>query len=183
VSASLLGNLHVFSKVYFPRLVVPIASIISNLTSFGIQLGLFLGFFLYYRLAKPEGSALRLSWTILFLPLVVVHLAAMATGFGLWMAALTAKYRDLQQVSAVLVQIWMYGSAVMFPLSQMPQKYQTLLSLNPATFAIEAARFSLLGRATLSVPAGLWSVTVTLVVLLSGLRVFNSTARTFVDIA
>jgi len=182
-SGSLLANLHVFSKVYFPRLVVPIAAMVSNLLTLGIQLGLFFVVFLYYRFFKPEGATLHLTWTIVFLPLVVLHLAAMSMGFGLWMAALTAKYRDLQQISAVLLQIWMYGSAVMFPLSQMPAKYQALLSVNPATFAIEAARFALLGRATLSWQAAAWSVGLTLVALIGGLRLFNRTARTFVDIA
>jgi len=183
ISTSLLSNLNVFSKVYFPRLVVPLASAVSNLVTLGIQLGLFFVFFLYYRFGKPEGASLHLSGTIFWLPLVVVLLAAMAMGFGLCMSALTAKYRDLQQVSAVLLQVWMYGSAVMYPLSQMPQKYRQLFSINPATFAIEASRYCLLGRATLSWTAGLWSVGLTLAVLLVGLRMFNQTARTFVDIA
>jgi lipopolysaccharide transport system permease protein len=183
ISGSLLTNLNVFSKVYFPRLVVPLASVLSNLVTLGIQLGLFFVFCLYYRVAKPEAAAPQLSWAIIVLPLVVLHLAVMAMGFGLCMAALTAKYRDLQQISVVLLQVWMYGSAVMYPLSQMPQKYREIFSVNPATFAIESARFCLLGRATLSWQAGAWSIGVTLAMLLIGLRLFNQTARTFVDIA
>lgn len=183
ISTSLLGNLNVFSKVYFPRLVVPISVLLSNLISFGIQLGLFAGVYVYYRFATPSGRALHASVAILLLPFVVLHLAAMAMGFGLWMAALTAKYRDLQQLSVVLIQVWMYGSAVMFPISQMPAKYQTLLSLNPVTFAMESARVCLLGTGTVSWQAAAWSLALTVVVLLGGLRLFNRTARTFVDIA
>jgi len=107
----------------------------------------------------------------------------MSLGFGLWLAALTAKYRDLQQVVTVLLQVWMYGSAVMFPLSRIPDKYRLLISANPATFAIEAARVSLLGVETVSWGTGLWSVGLTLVVLLTGLRLFNRAAQTFVDVA
>jgi len=99
------------------------------------------------------------------------------------MAALTAKYRDLQQVTPVLLQVWMYGSAVMFPLSEMPGKYRVLFSLNPATFAIEAARRLLLGSGTVTLREGVWSIALTLLVLLTGLRLFNRTAQTFVDVA
>jgi lipopolysaccharide transport system permease protein len=183
ISNSLLINLNLFNKVYFPRLLVPISSLISNLVTMGIQLLLLAAAFAYARYKLPGGDHLHISWAIFFLPLIVLELAAMALGFGLWMAALTAKYRDLQQVIAVLLQVWMYGSAVMFPLSRMPGKYRLLVSANPVTFAIEAARLSLLGVGTVSWGAGLWSVGLTLTVLVTGLRLFNRAAQTFVDIA
>ena len=183
ISTSLITNLNLFSKVYFPRLIVPISSVVSNLITLAIQLGLFAAVYLYVRLGTTSGSRLQITPAILLFPLIVLQLAAMAMGFGLWMAALTAKYRDLQQISVVLLQVWMYGSAVMFPLSQMPQNYRTLLSINPATFLMEASRVSLLGVGTVSWPAGVWSVGLTLVMLLSGLRLFNRSAQTFVDVA
>lgn len=182
-SGALINNLQLFNKVYFPRLIVPISSLISNLITLAIQLLLLAAAFLYARYHGQAGDALRVTWAIALFPLVVLELALMSLAFGLWMAAATAKYRDLQQVSAVLLQVWMYGSAVMFPLSKMPDKYRLLVSANPATFAIEAARRCLIGVGTVSWPAGLWSVGFTLVVLMTGLRLFNRTAQTFVDVA
>lgn len=183
IGSALMTNMNIFSKVYFPRLIAPLSSIVSSLVTLGIQLGLFAGIYVYYKFATPAGEHMHPSPTLLYLPLIVLYLGTMSMGFGLWMAALTAKYRDLQQLSAIIIQLWMYGSAVIFPLSQIPQKYQALVSLNPVTFATEAARYCLLGQGTLSWGAGLWSVGITTAVLLSGLWNFNRTARTYVDIA
>jgi homopolymeric O-antigen transport system permease protein len=183
VSNTLLVNLSLFSKVYFPRLLAPISSLISNLITLVIQLSLLAATVAWAHFRSDGSDNLHLSWTLLLFPLVVVHLAAMALGFGLWMAALTAKYRDLQQVSALIVQVWMYGSAVMYPLSQMTGKYRLLLSANPATFVIEAARVCLIGVGTVTWGTGIWSAGVTLLALWSGLRLFNRTAQTFVDVA
>jgi lipopolysaccharide transport system permease protein len=183
ISGSLISNLNVFNKVYFPRLLVPISSLVSNLITLVIQLVLLAAAFVYARYTLPGGENLHVTWALLLFPLIVLHLGAIALAFGLWMAAATAKYRDLQQVSAVLLQVWMYGSAVMFPLSRMPGKYRVIASSNPATFAVEAARRSLIGVGTVSWPAGLWSVGFTLIMLVIGLRLFNRTAQTFVDVA
>jgi len=183
IGSALMTNMNIFSKVYFPRLIVPLSTIVSSLVTLGIQLGLFAGFYAYYRFGVSAGAQLHPSLAMLYLPLIIVYLGAMSLGFGLWMATLTAKYRDLQQLAVVIIQLWMYGSGVIFPLSQVPLKYQALVSLNPVTFATEAARYCLLGQGTLSWPAGLWSVGVTVVVLFCGLWNFNRTARTYVDIA
>jgi len=183
IGNSLLTNMNIFSKVYFPRLIVPLSSLVSSLVSLAIQIGLFAGFYLYYKLFTPAGGHIHLSPAIFFMPFIILYLGAMSMGFGLWMAALTAKYRDLQQITPIIIQLWMYGSAVIFPLSKIPLKYQDYVSLNPVTFATEAARYCLLGQGTLSWGAGLWSVGITAVVLLGGLWNFNRTARTYVDIA
>ena len=179
----LLANMNLFTKVYLPRLVVPIASLASNAISIGIQLGLFVVAWCWFKFGTKEGAGLQLSPALLCLPLLFLLAAAQGLGFGLWMAAFTAKYRDLQQLSAVIIQLWMYGSAVIFPLSQVPEKYQALVSLNPVTFLVEAFRMSLLGVGTISWGAGIYSVGITALVVISGLYVFNKTARTFVDIA
>jgi len=183
ISTSLIGNLGLFGKIYFPRLIVPLSALVSNLLTLSIQLALLAAAFAYARFRIPGGSSLHVTWAIVLFPLIVLELAAMSLAFGLCMAAATAKYRDLQQVSAVLLQVWMYGSAVMFPLSRMQGKYRLLVSANPATFAIEAARRCLIGVGTVSWPAGVWSVGFTLVTLIIGLRLFNRTAQTFVDVA
>lgn len=183
ISGTLLTNMNLFSKVYFPRIVVPLSTLVSSLVTLGIQLLLFFGCYVYYKFFTTTGAGLQPTAAMLLLPLVVVQLAGMSLGFGLWMAAVTAKYRDLQQISGVIIQLWMYGSAVVFPLSQIPAKYQTLVSLNPVTFTSEATRYCLLGHGTLSWGAGVYSVAVTVAVVLSGLWIFNRTARTYVDIA
>jgi lipopolysaccharide transport system permease protein len=183
IGNALLGNMNLFSKVYFPRLLVPLSTMLSSLVTLGVQFGLFAGFYLYYKFFTPAGGLLHLSLVIFYLPFIILYLGAMSMGFGLWMAVLTAKYRDLQQLSVVIIQLWMYGSGVIFPLSQIPVKYQAIVSLNPVTFATESARYCLLGQGTLSWAAGLWSVGVTTVVFFSGLWNFNRTARTYVDIA
>ena len=183
IGTALMTNMNIFSKVYFPRLIVPLSSLVSSLVTLAIQLGLFAGFYLYYKFRTPEGSQLHLSPALLYLPFIILYLGTMSLGFGLWMAALTAKYRDLQQLTAVIIQLWMFGSAVIFPLSQISPAHQTLFSINPVIFATEAARYCLLGHGTLSWGAGLWSVGVTALVLLTGLWNFNRTARTYVDIA
>jgi len=183
IGNALISNLNIFSKVYFPRLIVALASLVSSLVTLAIQLTLFSGFYLYYKLHTAFSAHLHPSLAMLYLPLIILYLGGMSLGFGLWMSTLTAKYRDLQQLTSIIIQMWMYGSAVIFPLSQIPAKFQVYVSLNPVTFATESARYCLFGQGTISWGAGLWSVGVTIVVLVGGLWNFNRTARTFVDIA
>jgi lipopolysaccharide transport system permease protein len=183
VSNTLFTNSHIFSKVYFPRLVPPFASLVSNCFSLAIQMSVFACFYIYYKVATPNGHFLIPTWHILFVPLLIILAALQGLGFGLWVAALTAKYRDLQQLSGVIIQLWMYGSAVLFPLSQIPPKYQTLVSLNPVTLVTEGFRFCLLGQGTLSWPAAVYSVTLSILVAVTGLLAFDRTARKFIDIA
>lgn len=179
----LLTNMPLFTKVYFPRLVVPLASLFSNALSVVIQLGLFLVAWAWFRTHPVAPGALALHWQVVWIPALLVLAALQGLGFGLWMAVLTAKYRDLQQLAAVIIQLWMYGSAVIFPLSQVPAQYQLLVGLNPITFTVEAFRFCLLGVGTVSWHAGFLSAGLTFGVLLPGLYLFRRTARTFVDIA
>jgi len=179
----LVTNLHLFTKVHLPKLVVPVAGVLSNSLSITIQLLLFVVSWMWFRFMSPAGEHLHFTTAILLAPLVFLLAAIQGLAFGFVMAALTAKYRDLQQLSSVLIQLWMYGSAVIFPLSQVPKKYQTLVSLNPVTFVTEAFRVCLLGVGTISWAAGLYSVIISLVVLVGGLYLFNKTSRAFVDIA
>jgi lipopolysaccharide transport system permease protein len=182
-AGSLHANLNLFTKVYFPRIIVPMASLISNAMAVGIQLAVFVIAWCWFKFGTPDGAKLHWSAATMFVPLLVVLAAAQGLGFGLWMAALTGKYRDLQHITPVLVQVWMYGSAVVFPLSQVPRRYQQLVLLNPVTFLCEAFRVCLLRAGTVSWGSGMYSVAVTMVVLWSGLYVFKRAARSFVDIA
>jgi lipopolysaccharide transport system permease protein len=138
---------------------------------------------LWFACASPPGEQFAVTWAIALLPAVLLLIAIQALGFGLWMAAITAKYRDLQHVSTVLIQLWMYGSAVVVPLSRVPEKYRAIAAINPVTFSIESFRCCLLGRGTVSWEAGACSVAISLLVLVSGVYLFNRTAKTFVDIA
>jgi lipopolysaccharide transport system permease protein len=182
-AGSLYGNLHLFTKVYFPRIVVPLASLVSNAAAIGVQLGFFAIAWCWYRYGTTAGANLRLSPALFLAPLLFVLAAAQGLGFGLWMAAATGKYRDLSYVSPILIQMWMYASAVVFPISQVPPQYRRLVLLNPVTFLSEALRVCLLGAGTISWGDGLYSVAATAVVLASGLHVYNRAARVFVDIA
>jgi lipopolysaccharide transport system permease protein len=179
---SLMGNIDLFSKVYFPRLIVPFAKLASSGVTAMVQLGMFAVAWLWFR-SRPAGVDLEWSLSMLGTPLIFVLIALQGMAFGLWMAVLTAKYRDLAQLSGVLIQLWMYASAVVFPVSAVPERYRDLLLLNPPTFLMEAVRSSLLGIGSVSSGTALYSMGVTVPVLLGGFWVYNRTARTFVDIA
>lgn len=182
-AGSLISNMHLFTKVYLPRLVVPLASLASNAISVVVQLGMFAVAWVWFAQSPDTTFALELSVRIVWVPLLLLLVAMQGLGFGLWMAAITAKYRDLQQVSLVIIQLWMYGSAVIFPLSAVPVEYRPLVELNPVTFVVEAFRLCLLGVGTISADMAFYSVGISLLVLTGGLLVFNRTARTFADIA
>lgn len=182
-STCLSNNMHLFTKVYVPKIVVPLASLCSNAASVGVQMLLFVVAWTCFKFGTTDGAGLQPQASLVFLPFLILLAAAQGLGFGLWMAAFTAKYRDLQQISAVLVQLWMYGSAIAYPLSKVPEKYQLLFSLNPVVFLSESFRCCLLGVGTVSWGSGLASVAITALVLVGGLYMFNKTARTFVDIA
>lgn len=178
---SLTGNAAIFSKVYFPRLIPPLAMCASGLIAFFIQLGVFLAFWLYYFLFTPFGAAFQFTWSFALLPLLLLQTAALGLGVGLILSALTAKYRDLQQLTSYLLQIWMYATPVIYPLSRIPEDWRWLVNLNPMTAIVELTRVNLLGVGSVT-PAGLaLSLLVTVALLAVGLLFYQRMARTFVD--
>lgn len=178
---SLTGNAAIFSKVYFPRLIPPLALCASGLIAFFIQLGVFLAFWLYYFLFTPFGAAFQFTWSFALLPLLLLQTAALGLGVGLILSALTAKYRDLQQLTSYLLQIWMYATPVIYPLSRIPEDWRWLVNLNPMTAIVELTRVNLLGVGSVT-PAGLaLSLLVTVALLAVGLLFYQRMARTFVD--
>lgn len=178
---SLTGNAAIFSKVYFPRLIPPLAMCASGLIAFFIQLGVFLAFWLYYFLFTPFGAAFQFTWSLALLPLLLLQTAALGLGVGLILSALTAKYRDLQQLTSYLLQIWMYATPVIYPLSRIPEDWRWLVNLNPMTAIVELTRVNLLGVGSVT-PAGLaLSLLVTVALLAVGLLFYQRMARTFVD--
>jgi lipopolysaccharide transport system permease protein len=182
---SLAGNTHLFAKVYFPRIIPPLAVTISSLLALVIQLITFLAFYAHHQLtAAPEKllAAPAISW--LLFPLIVVHMAVLALGVGLILSALSAKYRDVQQVQGFFVTIWMYGTPIIYPLSTIAEKYPNLLwlaELNPMTAIVETTRSLFLGVGTVTPTGYLTSIAITVVVFAVGLFSYQKSARTFVD--
>jgi lipopolysaccharide transport system permease protein len=120
VAGTFSSNGPLFTKVYFPRLIIPIAKATSNLLSTGIQGVLFLAFWLYFKFFTPYGEGYALHPVLLLLPFMVVHGMLVSVGMGLWLASLTARYRDLHHLSGFLSQLWLYGTPVIYPLSEVP---------------------------------------------------------------
>ena len=182
--AIFLTNATLFGKVYFPRLVVPISVVLSNLFACVLQLASFLLIYLGYVELIPGAGALHLHLSpgaILLVPLLYVATGALSLGVCLWMSSLTAKYRDLSQVLQLVVQFWMFASPVLYPLSNFPVKWRWVAEINPMTAILEAFRLCLFGKGTLTAESLAMSVAGTVVLLLTGILVFQRTERTFID--
>jgi len=179
-SATLVNNAGLFSKVYFPRLVVPLSTLISNLLTFFIQAATFLAFYVYYKYFLQTGG-FGMDWRVIFLPLLVLQSAALSLGLGLFMSALTAKYRDLVHLSPLLIQLWMYATPVIIPLSEFPEKWRWVVALNPMTSIVESFRLMLLGTGTVQPLYLALSVGFTVLILAAGVLLFGKVEKTFVD--
>jgi len=180
-SSTFVSNAGIFGKVYFPRLVVPLSAIISNLVASLIQGTMFMGFWLWFKFFTASGASYHMTWGALAVPLIVVQIAAVSLGVGLWFSALTAKYRDFVQLGGFLIQVWMYATPVIYPLSQIPEKWQGWMALNPMAMPVESLRAVLLGAGSVTGPQIGVSVAIASVLLFTGLLVFEKVERTFVD--
>lgn len=180
-SMTFVANAGLFGKVYFPRLVVPLSVIISNLVAFTIQLITFLCFWVFYKFATDAGGRFGMTWWVLALPAMLLQTAAIGLGVGLWMSALTAKYRDFVHVSGFMNQLWLYATPVVYPMSAVPETWRWVFAMNPMSGIVETYRYAFLGAGTVSsVHLGI-SVLTTVILLVSGLLVFSRTERTFID--
>ena len=180
-SFTFITNANLFGKVYFPRLIVPLSTIISNLLAFAIQLVMFLGFYFYFKCFTSASVNIKPNLFIFFLPLLLLQTAAISLGVGLWMSALTAKYRDLQFLMGFLTQLWMYATPVIYPISVIPEKWRFLIALNPMSPIVESFKYAFFGTGTISLNYLLISIFITIITLLTGILVFNRTERTFID--
>lgn len=172
-------NASIFSKVYFPRLILPLSIVVSNLVRFGVQLLLLLlaiGYFVVF-----HDMAVTFNFALLLFPFLVLLMALLGLGLGLIITALTAKYRDLTFLISFGVQLLMYGTTVIYPLSAAPEKYKWIIALNPMTPIIEAFRYGFLGRGSFSSGSLLYALTATLLLLVFGLFLFSRTEKNFVD--
>jgi len=178
-AATFSSNAGLFDKVYFPRLVVPISQLIVNLIGFGMQMGMFLAFYLYY---YWEGAPIGMGWRIIVLPVLLFQMAALGLGVGCMVSAVTTRFRDLQIMLGFFMQLWMYASCVVYPLSLVPENWRWLYSLNPMVFIIEAFRFAFMGQGTVYLIQLVVSMAVGIVVVFLGLILFNKMERTCVDL-
>jgi lipopolysaccharide transport system permease protein len=180
-SGTLVNNVGIFGKVYFPRLVVPLSAVVSNLFASAIQLATLVTIWIYFKLFTSAGGLFEISASIVWFPLVLLQVAVLSLGVGLWLSALTAKYRDFTFLSGFIIQIWMYATPVIYPLSQIPEKWRWIAVLNPMTMPVEAIRIMFLGRGTVVGAYVPLSLSITVLLLLSGVLVFNKVEKTFVD--
>lgn len=177
-SSTFTANAAILGKVYFPRLVMPISSVISQLIPFVIQLVFFLIFWVYY-LVVPSGVEPNLY--ILLFPLIIIQLAMLGLGFGVIISACTTKYRDLAMAVGFGTQLWMYATPIAYDISIIPEKYLSLYMLNPVTPAVMAMRYAFLGTGYFNLKYYLISWIVTIVVLFIGVVLFSRIEKTFAD--
>lgn len=186
-SNTFVSNSDIFGKVYFPRLVMPISDIISNLLRLAIQLGFFVIVYVVYFLVDPSCTA-HLTWYALLFPLLILMMAGLALGFGTIISSLTTKYRDLQVLFSFIVQLWMYATPIVYPLSQTgSMRYfgipvHKLMCLNPVTPIIETFKYGFLGAGDFVGWRWLiYSVVFMIVLLGAGIVVFNKVQKSFMD--
>ncbi len=172
------ANQYIFGKVYFPRLITPIATVISNLMRLGIQLLLFLVIYIYYAFI---GTSVAPNVYAFLLPILIIMLAGLSLGFGIIISSMTTKYRDLTILFAFFVQLWMYATPVIYPLSTMPADKRWIMELNPVTAIIETFKYGILGTGTFSWGALGYSFLFMLVILALGIVIFNKVQRSFMD--
>ena len=177
-SNTFADNKYLFGKIYFPRLAVPLSGAITNIIRYAIQFTLFLVFYLYFFI---NGAHLSPNWLVVFTPLILVYLAALSLGYGMWISSLTAKYWDLKFALTFVVQLWMYITPIVYPLSLVPEKYKMLMILNPVAPAIEFFKLAWLGAGTVNPTHTGLSVLLALLIIFTGIIIFNKTEKTFVD--
>ncbi len=172
-------NAGIFGKVYFPRLIMPLAKVTSALIKFFIQFGFFLVIYAYFLIWTD--AQIRPNITLLLLPLYILMMAGFGLGFGIIFTSLTTKYRDLTFLITFGVQLLMYATPVIYPVSTIPEKYKMLIMANPMTPIIEGFRYALLGTGNFSLENLAYSLTLMLLFLFAGVIIFNKTERSFID--
>ena len=173
-----VGNAHLFGKVYFPRLTVPVSVVISSLIGFGIQFLLFLVFFFYFRI---NSAIIQPQPAILLLPVLIMQMAALGLGLGIVVSSLTTRYRDLTHLVGFGVQLWMFATPVVYPASSLPEKWRWVLAFNPMAPVIEAFRYAFLGTGSINLQHWFISLASTILLLIAGVLLFSRVEKTFMD--
>lgn len=175
------SNAAIFGKVYFPRFIMPLSIVISNLLKFGIQFVIFIAFYIFYYF---QGTDIKLNSLFLFFPLLIGLMGILGLGLGMLISSLVTKYRDLSYLIVFGVQLLMYLSAVMYPMALIKDKmpdYAWLVHYNPLAYIIETTRFMLLGIGEISISGLVYTVSITIIIFFIGLLVFNKTEKSFID--
>ena len=175
------ANAGIFGKVYFPRLIVPISIVISNLIKFGIQFLIFIAFYVFYYL---KGANVGLNGSVVFFPFLIVLMGVLGLGLGMFISSLVTKYRDFSNLIGFGVQLLMYLSAVMYPMALIKEKlpsYGWLVQYNPLAYIIETARYMLLDVGHISIWGLGYTFVLTVVVFFVGVLIFNKTEKSFID--
>ena len=174
-------NASIFGKVYFPRLIVPLSVVISNLVKFGIQFLIFVAFYVYYTF---QGMTSEITAAVLLFPLLVALMGILGLGMGMIISSMVTKYRDLSFLVGFGVQLLMYVSAVMYPMALLKEKlpkFGWLIEYNPLAYVIETARYLLLHEGKISNLGLLYTIGVTFIIFVIGLLVFHKTEKSFID--
>ncbi len=174
-------NASIFGKVYFPRVIMPMATVITNLIKLGIQLLIFVGVYIFY---MTKGMDNNMDWTIVLFPFLVVIMGVLGLGLGMIISSMVTKYRDLTFLVSFGVQLLMYVSAVMYPMKLIKEKLPQIgwiIEYNPLAYIIETARYILLHEGTVSVLGLVYTGVVTIVIFFFGLLIFNQTEKSFID--
>ena len=177
-SNTFVQNSNLFGKVYFPRLAVPVSILISNLITFLIQLTLFVIFVLFFMMSD---STVQPNTWLLFVPVLVLMMAGLGLGLGIIISSLTTKYRDLRFLVTFGVQLLMYATPVIYPVSSIPERFRPLILANPMTSIVETFRYAFLGAGTVNLGQLLYSFIFMLVVVFFGTVIFNRVEQTFMD--
>jgi lipopolysaccharide transport system permease protein len=174
-------NAAIFGKVYFPRIIMPLSVVISNLLKFGIQCFIFIAFYLYYYFT---GAAISLNSLAVFFPVLVILMGVLGLGLGMIISSMVTKYRDLSYLIGFGVQLLMYVSAVVYPMALIKEKmpdYAWIVEYNPLAYVIETTRYMLLNVGQVSVLGLSYTFIVTILVFFAGLLLFNKTEKSFID--
>ncbi len=179
-SNTFVANASIFGKVYFPRLVIPLSVVLSNIIRFGIQFALLLVAVLYYHFFKGSPLYLGISW-LLVVPIVIL-MAGLALGLGIIISSLTTKYRDFTVLMTFIIQLLMYATPIVYPLSFLSHsKYKIIISLNPLSPVVEIFRYALFGKGTFSAGSIVYSICFTVLSLFCGLMIFTRVEKSFMD--
>ena len=178
-AATFTQNANVFGKVYFPRLTIPVSNVLSAMVQFLVHMSMVLVFLVYYVI---KGEVTPNWWAFLLIPGILVHLGVMGLGFGIIISSLTTKYRDLAILVTFGVQLWMYATPIVYPLTQIENGFlKTVIMINPVTAPVEAFRFAVLGQGSIHMGFIVLSCIITISVALLGIMIFNRVEKNFMD--
>ena len=178
---ALQANAGLFGKVYFPRMIPPIAICITNLFTLLLQMIVFFIVYIGFKIHLGEEALFGITSYLLFLPLVILQSALLAMGIGFLMCAITVKYRDFEKIGGLVIQFFMYVTPIIYPLSELPEKLKWLMWCNPLSFIIECYRLMFLGKGLVTLELALTSISMTLLISLIGIVLYNKVQKTYVD--